>query len=69
MREIETTDGEGAAITDEYFDDILAILSKGQGYHLKAADLTASQFAVMLRRYRNKADQQRYENVLKNSSY
>lgn len=68
MREIEKVDGEGREITDEYFDDILAVLSKSQGYHLKASDLSASQFAAMLRRHRRKADQQRYENILKTRS-
>lgn len=69
MREIESKDADGAPITDDYFDDILAILSKSQGYHLKAQDLTASSFAVLLRRHKAKADQQRYENILKTQSY
>jgi hypothetical protein len=69
MRQIEQTDVDGTPITDDYFDDILMILSKAQGYHIKPADLTASQFAVLLKRHKAKNDQRRYENVLKTQSY
>ena len=65
LAELETKDPEGNAFTDDYFDDILMALSKAQGYHIKAADLTASQFAVLVKRQRQKADQARYEHHLK----
>lgn len=69
LAELQSTDEEGKKFTDDYFDDILMILSKSQGYHLRAIDLTASQFAVLLKRHRAKADQARYENVLKTQSF
>jgi len=65
LKELEEKSPEGKAYTDDYFDDILMALSKAQGYHIKAVDLTASQFAVMLKRQRQKADRARYEQHLK----
>jgi len=69
LAEVQSKDEDGKKFTDDYFDDTLMILSKSQGYHLRAIDLTASQFAVLLKRHRAKADQARYENALKTQSF
>jgi hypothetical protein len=69
LKELESKDEDGKKFTDDYFDDILMVLSKSQGYHIRTADITASQFAVLLKRHRAKADQARYENHLKTQSF
>lgn len=68
LKELQSTDEEGKKFTDDYFDDILMILSKSQGYHIRTTEITASQFAVLLKRHRAKADQARYENAIKNAT-
>lgn len=66
LQELESKTPDGKAFNDDYFDDILMALSKAQGYHIKPIDLTTSQFAVLVKRQRQKADQARYEEHLKN---
>lgn len=68
LKELQTTDETGKKSTDDYFDDILMILSKSQGYQIRPTAITASQFAVLLKRNRARADQARYENAIKNAT-
>lgn len=68
LKELQITDETGKKFTDDYFDDILMILSKSQGYHIRMTEITASQFAVLLKRNRARADQARYENAIKNAT-
>lgn len=69
LKQLQETDEQGEKITDDYFDDLLMILAKSQGYHLRPEGVSVSQFAVLLKRHRGKADQQRYENILKTQSF
>lgn len=42
---------DDAQVDREYFEDWLIGMSKDQGYHLKASDLTVFQFAILMKNY------------------